>query len=1376
MLPARIGRGTAAGCSESRQSGAWDCDEAAAGTTGFKPASGAMHLKGSAGARWQGLLPAGCRHTAASNAADLANCASKVFPVRAQSIFFVPRGRKKHTFQYTPTGMLLWVVLASVVRSWPLLLPVMVFECEEGSGWAMSEERSGSFFPVNAAAIVAVITGFFLVPGVSDESGSSSPNSVKGSRSAVENVGASADSSTPKKLAVPTFRNVVTVPSGLWNDPFEGRNSEIEFIEEKLQPTSGDSTAESRTSQSSQCTPPEESAFSDLQQFLTRKSEELKRRLIIMPVLVEGGSVPGRTESRVNARHAVEHAMATATYQMEFAGRMSFVRPIWSVWFGEKWRRYRADVPIKFYSAVSSPDGDSSPPVLICWIDSQYLGGKPLGAIMSMLKNLLGNDLLRTCDVKLIGPNYSSELENIIRELRRGQDEDSHLDSDEKLIVKMSDQETFDLKTDCNDFSIFSPSATNPPSSLVNENGEPRDKLNWFTSTIAFDASIQASMLNEMKYRRRQHGRVVIVAESGGRSPRGMAARLKEKLKEDNVNVVSLEYLKHLSSVENSNAAGTSSNASAASGTDDYFRRQLSEISQAGDVFRGDSVSAVLVLGDDISDKLTVIRNLRRIFTNATFFTHDLNHQYFDPRNLEFTRGLIVVSRGYLTADYEDKSGKSSTADTAGKSKTSAPGVVFRDVYQKTRYLAVLKALGVDSDIISQERVTVFEMGFNGPNELQSPLSWGRLLRGFSMLLCLLAAVGTIAGVILLNRTDSLWQEAGKGWQRLLGELKTLLRVMSPTEPLQQGQPSGGSANTDRSKRGRKARSAMQLGEPADAVSLWQTCRLEYQKRLTGPRTGQGVLFSHLYRLRAELALAAIAALLVWREEIVSDACLAALIITFAFLAVLLIHLSLLPALLTLVKSERGPRTSPVDSGPHPSEEVPRPDSGSVSDQEWVEKVVSDLDNRKQDRSPDTTSDGILARLVLYEFLFLLLIFVVQDIKTENPLLQEPIAIFSGISSWPVLAGLLVVIVLAMRWLSITWGSPLRASGGRCSSMLPPDHIPSCEDQLSGRLLQTFHDLAPFVILFLRRHHVPGAVMGEATDSDTKSSIECERRLIQKWALTSSRFSAVRLLTIARLSMLSLMLMYVCFHVATGTGTSWTWALLPLPPARGTLVLAATSFLGVFGLLLTLLVSLTGLIQVCLLLSLVGGLEKRWRGYIEAQTLTDLPFPRPIAARAFSACDFLQQSSSSTIRNALQNPALLLLAYALCRFPLIESWTVDSNSVILIAGIPTLLAVGTAMFLRVECNRFRDMIIRTLEREEFPVEQAVRTELQSIADRDTEESLKSARTRIAAMTQGAFGSIWRDPILGSFLFLATAISSSQKLDPLRLITVFLFGG
>ncbi|MGV2340038.1 MAG UNVERIFIED_CONTAM: hypothetical protein LVR18_40615 [Planctomycetaceae bacterium] len=427
--------------------------------------------------------------------------------------------------------------------------------------------------------------------------------------------------------------------------------------------------------------------------------------------------------------------------------------------------------------------------------------------------------------------------------------------------------------------------------------------------------------------------------------------------------------------------------------------------------------------------------------------------------------------------------------------ESQSPGVVFRDVYQKTRYMAVLKAIGGKPDI-RKEQVTVFEMGFNGPNELETPVSAGRFLRWLSMLLCLLTAVGTIAGLILLNRTESLWQEAGKGWQRLLYELKTLLRVMSPAERLQEGPVTGESGDSGESSGGQKARRVKQSAElPAqteDAVSLWWDCRKEYQGRLTEIRRRHGVLFGQLYGLRAELAIAAIAGLFVWRVHMESDSLQAALSITFVGTAVVLIYLSLLPALSALTQSVRPPLQLKADPGKQSSKESAEPDLSSLSDRELIEKVVRELDSRKQDRSPDTSSDGILARMLFYGFLFLLLMFVVRDIASGTPLLQEPLAVFSGISNWPVLAGLSAVIVLAMRWLSTTWSAPLRASGGRCSSMLPPSAVPACADLLSGRLLLTFHDVRPLsftycedmsrtkphgLALLLRKHRNPKAVV-----------------------------------------------------------------------------------------------------------------------------------------------------------------------------------------------------------------------------------------------------------------------------------------------------------
>jgi hypothetical protein len=216
--------------------------------------------------------------------------------------------------------------------------------------------------------------------------------------------------------------------------------------------------------------------------------------------------------------------------------------------------------------------------------------------------------------------------------------------------------------------------------------------------------------------------------------------------------------------------------------------------------------------------------------------------------------------------------------------------------------------------------------------------------------------------------------------------------------------------------------------------------------------------------------------------------------------------------------------------------------------------------------------------------------------------------------------------------------------------------------------------------------------------------------------------------------------------------------------------------LSTLGLLLTLNACLSGLIQVRLLLSYIS--QKQSECMKLPQRLSDTEkLPRDVQ-ECHKLCLFIQDSTSETIRHSLRNPALLLLAYSCCRLPVLESWAASTNTILLIAGIPTIIAVTLALQLRFSSNKVRSLIIAWLESKEMPDWKSAPTPSDSENDtarQRTSAAIKTCRAQILALNQGAFSNIWQDPILGTVFFLATALGSSQGFNPITFLLNFIPG-
>jgi hypothetical protein len=156
----------------------------------------------------------------------------------------------------------------------------------------------------------------------------------------------------------------------------------------------------------------------------------------------------------------------------------------------------------------------------------------------------------------------------------------------------------------------------------------------------------------------------------------------------------------------------------------------------------GGRVAAVGIVGSDVYDTLLILQALRVRLPDVVFFTSELDARYWDPRELGWTRNLVVIS-GY------------------GLQLTNClqAGVApFRASSQSAQFLATLSALNdprvTNLDNLSPRR---FEIGRHGPVDLSTNAAWphppprpkaprhSALELGLAFILCSFPLLGLLA-------------------------------------------------------------------------------------------------------------------------------------------------------------------------------------------------------------------------------------------------------------------------------------------------------------------------------------------------------------------------------------------------------------------------------------------------------------------------------------------------------------------------------------------------------------------------------------------------------------------------------------------------------
>lgn len=1052
---------------------------------------------------------------------------------------------------------------------------------------------------------------------------------------------------------LPTLPQVRATTGDRWDDPFLQRDPVLKPHD--------------------LCKPDDGQHFAELRRFIRTLLRKSCQRLQILPIQLESGELRTQKMNRVSTRHAVEFALTTSGFEPIFENRMSYVSPVWSIDFSGQKKLYTAEVPLRLYARDGQKDatakdlidcsGSHRTPdtgntaqnhhrefVLVCWIDHELLGRQPIRTLTGMLENLLGWSLMACSNIHYIGPNYSSELERINQELSEWNTDDC------KNIPPsfFSNQQNPDKRR----FWLICPAATSPPDDIS------RLQL-WmnYSNLMAEDSTLACSLVKELKSRRSDHGNVLIVTQANGVSPQGLSKEIQQRLnsaetgndqfpeKADGkfpAGSVILTYLK------NAAADGPAENGSQSSRLSDYFQHQLTNINQSSEKIRGEDVSAVIVLGDDPYDKLEVIRALKPLFVNATYYTHDLHLCFYEPAALPFTRGLVVGSRGTLAVTTDNHTEKAIGMTT--------PGIVFRDGYQKSVYYAVLRALSPERSRSSDvDRIVLTEIGYGGPVLLQDkPITLAD-----NSLFWFLFRLGLVVAVILI--------------------LAAVVYFLITPQPL---------------RNSRYLSTVLSLACKAGGHCFIRWTKLESTVKMPPPPKSGFSIFHSIFEIRSEIAIAGLSTLLVWRKHLPWEPYATALTLCIWLFYGLTAHVIL-------------------SSIPPISLWISAFEQRCMSFFGCSTQIATDRGNEWR-------------HFRLWFFVFALATFPLAaiDFVVGIPLVMEPAALTSGISAWPVLAGLIGVCLCLNIWLWSTWRTPMQYEQCRIA-------VPSVTWLPLGNVAKTSR------VYFLQL---------------TKSNTELKEQISRAEPSVDDQMQAG-----VRIATWVLLLLFACIQWHPNWNQLINWGLLPLPPARAALLQASLVFFVTLGLLLAINASITGLIQVGLLRNLIAKMTNKLNSDLEERSAPGgRTKHRSRAVHFVEACQFIQQSTSFAINHSLKTPALLFVLYALCRLPIFESWAASSNTILLVAGLPAACAVALAFMLRSSSSLFRSRCLTALDQMVQPHPFAAR---QQPADEKLTQTVSTCREMIQAFNAGAFSNIWTDPILGTVFFLATALGSSQSFNP-----------
>ncbi|MGB6310861.1 MAG: hypothetical protein WBF89_24000, partial [Steroidobacteraceae bacterium] len=410
-------------------------------------------------------------------------------------------------------------------------------------------------------------------------------------------------------------------------------------------------------------------------------------RVLVLGVLVTGAPYAEDIEVRRRARYAVLAGLHRAGFVPNNAEHVGF--------FAESQADAGAEIVVHESlsgdnSVAASPGGDA---VLLLWLDQDAFRTDPLAHFSKLVVQVTPQN--PNVFAAMIGPSDSDGLRAMARELSACSGKPqcpAGISSVRRITVYSSSA------TAKGDWVLDSPEPTcqlSPPSASNQADAIARTFYQWSNQkielyrTVANDCVVSSYLYKELKERGVDTpSEIAIIAErdslyarlmgkyfGGCYSAASVGRNLSSSTSYENHptcftylrgldGLSSLDY-RFAANTQTSNAGSTDTTATTttnspstaidtASGARqlDYVRRLAGQVAEqmqtkhCSDVRakKADCTQAIGILGTDVYDKLLLLQVLRGSFPRAVFFTTDLDALLLDPRQLKWTRHLIIGS------------------------------------------------------------------------------------------------------------------------------------------------------------------------------------------------------------------------------------------------------------------------------------------------------------------------------------------------------------------------------------------------------------------------------------------------------------------------------------------------------------------------------------------------------------------------------------------------------------------------------------------------------------------------------------------------------------------------------------------------------------
>lgn len=440
--------------------------------------------------------------------------------------------------------------------------------------------------------------------------------------------------------------------------------------------------------------------------------------ITVLPVMLPGGPYAEAVESRRRLRYAVLSGLNTGGFAPFNSEHLGYFSPADNTAVP---RHLPQTVPYEWFE----PAPDGMPPcsrcrVLVLWLDDDAFTLNPFGRMKRLMRGLGADVLQGRLRWQIIGPVSSGGLRAMV----------------EEAATPDFDRRMFDGQA----IEFLSPMATVADRLLLAPHGQPpaatlaafmQQRGIRLLRTSGDDVTLAQALVQELALRglrpasappqadaaaRRQHRRAQCAADAATRpeAPQHIAVvaewdtlygrSLRRQFMMDGQGpgfcVHSFSYVRGLDGLLPERAGAQADGGALRSAADkderqpqrsfieraegqsqfDYLRRLAARLGERDAALRragAGGIRAIGVLGNDVHDKLLLLKALQPEFPNAVFFTTDLDARLLHPSEQAWARNLIVASNfGLQLTD-----------------RLQAGTPPFRDTYQTAMFFTVRLAL-----------------------------------------------------------------------------------------------------------------------------------------------------------------------------------------------------------------------------------------------------------------------------------------------------------------------------------------------------------------------------------------------------------------------------------------------------------------------------------------------------------------------------------------------------------------------------------------------------------------------------------------------------------------------------------------------------------